>query len=49
MGTDTRGRFGLNFHRDLAAASVRLPIVVITGHGDIPMTVQAMKAAAFEF
>jgi FixJ family two-component response regulator len=43
------GRSGLDFQRDLTAASVRLPIVFITGHGDIPMTVQAMKAGAIEF
>jgi FixJ family two-component response regulator len=43
------GRSGLDFQRDLAASSVRLPIVFITGHGDIPMTVQAMKAGAIEF
>ena len=43
------GRSGLDFQRDLAAASVNLPIVFITGHGDIPMTVQAMKAGAIEF
>src|SRR6202051_2667033 len=43
------GRSGLDFQRDLAAASVRLPIVFITGHGDIPMTVQAMKSGAIEF
>jgi FixJ family two-component response regulator len=43
------GRSGLDFQRDLAAASVRLPIVFITGHGDIPMSVQAMKAGAIEF
>jgi FixJ family two-component response regulator len=43
------GRSGLDFQRDLAAASVDLPIVFITGHGDIPMTVQAMKAGAIEF
>ena len=43
------GRSGLDFQRDLAAANVRLPIVFITGHGDIPMTVQAMKAGAIEF
>jgi FixJ family two-component response regulator len=39
----------LDFQRDLAAANVRLPIVFITGHGDIPMSVQAMKAGAIEF
>ena len=38
------GRSGLEFQRDLAAAGEVLPIVFITGHGDIPMTVQAMKA-----
>jgi FixJ family two-component response regulator len=43
------GRSGLDFQRDLAAANVRLPIVFITGHGDIPMSVQAMKAGAIEF
>ncbi|MGD0494001.1 MAG: response regulator [Steroidobacteraceae bacterium] len=43
------GQSGLEFQRDLVAASVRLPIVFITGHGDIPMTVQAMKAGAIEF
>jgi FixJ family two-component response regulator len=43
------GRSGLEFQRDLVAASVSLPIVFITGHGDIPMTVQAMKAGAIEF
>jgi FixJ family two-component response regulator len=43
------GRSGLDFQRDLATASVRLPIVFMTGHGDIPMSVQAMKAGAIEF
>jgi FixJ family two-component response regulator len=43
------GRSGLDFQRDLAAASVNRPSVFITGHGDIPMTVQAMKAGAIEF
>jgi FixJ family two-component response regulator len=43
------GRSGLDFQRDLAAATVRLPIVFMTGHGDIPMSVQAMKAGAIEF
>ena len=43
------GQSGLDFQRDLAAASVRLPIVFMTGHGDIPMSVQAMKAGAIEF
>ena len=43
------GRSGLEFQRDLASAGAALPIVFITGHGDIPMTVQAMKAGAIEF
>jgi len=43
------GRSGLDFQRDLAAGNVGLPIVFITGHGDIPMTVQAMKGGAIEF
>jgi FixJ family two-component response regulator len=43
------GRSGLEFQRDLAAANRDLPIVFITGHGDIPMTVQAMKGGAIEF
>jgi FixJ family two-component response regulator len=43
------GRSGLDFQRDLAASSIRLPIVFMTGHGDIPMSVQAMKAGAIEF
>jgi len=40
---------GLEFQRELAASGVEIPIVFITGHGDIPMTVQAMKAGAVEF
>jgi FixJ family two-component response regulator len=43
------GQSGLDFQRDLATASVSLPIVFITGHGDIPMSVQAMKGGAVEF
>jgi FixJ family two-component response regulator len=43
------GQSGLDFQRDLGAAGVSLPIVFITGHGDIPMTVQALKAGAVEF
>jgi FixJ family two-component response regulator len=43
------GRSGLEFQRDLAAANRDLPIIFITGHGDIPMTVQAMKRGAIEF
>jgi FixJ family two-component response regulator len=43
------GRSGLDFQRDLAGANDTMPIVFITGHGDIPMTVQAMKGGAIEF
>ena len=43
------GRSGLDLQRDLAAASICLPIVFMTGHGDIPMSVQAMKGGAIEF
>ena len=43
------GMGGLDFQRELAKSSVHLPIIFITGHGDIPMTVQAMKAGAIEF
>ncbi len=43
------GQSGLDFQRDLAAAKRELPIIFITGHGDIPMTVQAMKGGAIEF
>ncbi|RPH64126.1 MAG: DNA-binding response regulator [Myxococcaceae bacterium] len=40
---------GLDLQRELSAAQMRLPIIFITGHGDIPMTVRAMKAGAVEF
>jgi FixJ family two-component response regulator len=43
------GQSGLEFQRELAAANRNLPIIFITGHGDIPMTVQAMKGGAIEF
>jgi FixJ family two-component response regulator len=43
------GQSGLDFQRDLAAANKQLPIIFITGHGDIPMSVQAMKGGAIEF
>jgi FixJ family two-component response regulator len=43
------GLSGLDLQRDLAAAGIPVPIVFITGHGDIPMSVQAMKAGAVEF
>jgi FixJ family two-component response regulator len=40
---------GLDFQRELADAGVRIPVIFITGHGDIPMTVKAMKSGAVEF
>src|SRR5208282_1416142 len=40
---------GLDFQRELADAGIRIPIIFITGHGDIPMTVRAMKSGAVEF
>lgn len=40
---------GLEFQRDMIAAGIHIPIVFITGHGDIPMSVSAMKAGAIEF
>jgi FixJ family two-component response regulator len=43
------GLSGLDFQAELARAGVHIPIIFITGHGDIPMTVQAMKAGAIEF
>ena len=43
------GVSGLDFQRELADAGIRIPIIFITGHGDIPMTVKAMKSGAVEF
>ena len=43
------GQSGLDFQRRLAASGIDLPIVFISGHGDVPMAVQAMKAGAIEF
>jgi len=43
------GVSGLDFQRQLADAGVRIPIIFITGHGDIPMSVKAMKSGAVEF
>ena len=43
------GQSGLDFQRDLVAAHAELPIIFITGHADIPMSVQAMKRGAIEF
>jgi len=43
------GLSGLDFQTELAAAGLHIPIIFMTGHGDIPMTVKAMKAGAVEF
>jgi RNA polymerase sigma factor (sigma-70 family) len=43
------GLSGLDFQRELAARHICIPIVFLTGHGDIPMSVRAMKAGAVEF
>ena len=43
------GRSGLEFQAELAKAGISLPIIFITGHGDIPMSVRAMKSGAVEF
>jgi FixJ family two-component response regulator len=43
------GQSGLELQRELAGAKRQLPIIFITGHGDIPMSVQAMKGGALEF
>ena len=43
------GKSGLDFQQELNAANINLPIVFLTGHGDIPMSVRAMKAGAMEF
>jgi RNA polymerase sigma factor (sigma-70 family) len=43
------GISGLDLQRRLADANVHIPIIIITGHGDIPMSVRAMKAGAIEF
>jgi FixJ family two-component response regulator len=43
------GLSGLDFQAELTKADVRIPIVFISGHGDIPMTVRAMKAGAVDF
>ena len=43
------GVSGLDFQRELSNAGIRTPIIFITGHGDIPMTVKAMKSGAVEF
>jgi len=43
------GMSGLTFHEELAKTGIALPIIFVTGHGDVPMTVRAMKAGAVEF
>jgi RNA polymerase sigma factor (sigma-70 family) len=43
------GISGLDFHRKLTDANIQIPVIFITAHGDIPMTVRAMKAGAVEF
>ena len=43
------GRSGLDFQRELLAANIHIPIIFITGYGDIPMSVQAIKGGAIEF
>jgi FixJ family two-component response regulator len=43
------GMSGLDFHAEMSKSSVPMPVVFMTGHGDIPMTVQAMKGGAVDF
>jgi FixJ family two-component response regulator len=43
------GLSGLDFQAELAKANIRIPIIFMTGHGDIPMTVRAMKGGAIDF
>jgi RNA polymerase sigma factor (sigma-70 family) len=43
------GISGLDFQRELAMTNIHIPIIFITGHGDVPMTVRAMKGGAVEF
>ena len=43
------GLSGLDFQRELTAKNINIPIIFLTGHGDIPMSVRAMKAGAVEF
>ena len=43
------GESGLDFQAELVSRNIRIPIIFMTGHGDIPMTVRAMKAGAVEF
>src|ERR1700734_592050 len=43
------GQSGLDFQRELVESDIQIPIIFITGHGDVPMSVQAMKRGAIEF
>src|SRR6201988_585053 len=43
------GQSGLDFQAELARANIHIPIIFMTGHGDIPMTVRAMKGGAIDF
>lgn len=43
------GSSGLDFQAEMARANIQIPVIFITGHGDIPMSVRAMKAGALEF
>lgn len=43
------GSSGLELQREMASKSINIPVIFVTGHGDIPMSVQAMKAGAVEF
>jgi FixJ family two-component response regulator len=43
------GRSGLDFQHEMAKSDIRLPVIFITGHGDVPMSVRAIKAGAIEF
>ena len=43
------GRSGLDFHQDLVKAGITLPVIFLSGHADVPMSVRAMKGGAFEF
>ncbi len=49
LDVELPGVSGLDFQRELAAAGIHIPIIFITGHGDIPMSVKAMKSGAVEF
>lgn len=49
LDVELSGASGLHVQRELKNAGVEIPIVFLTGHGDIPMTVQAMKSGAVEF